>query len=116
MSALVDDECLMTGVTGAVVAMIGLVEDSAGAELALIVSSLPNGSIGIDIAQDVVTVSSDTVSRFFDPTWSDRPGGWPSLAGALTAKAVAQQHGGDAQLIARDRRGSTLRLTLDQSR
>jgi hypothetical protein len=116
VSAVVDEECLVTGLTGAVVATLGLVEDAAGAEVTLIATSSLGGSLGIDVAQDVTTISPEIVSRFFDPAWTDRPGGRSALLGALSAKAAAQQHGGDAIFLARDRRGSTLRLTLDQSR
>jgi hypothetical protein len=49
--------------------------------------------------------------RFFDLAWADRPGGWLAGLGAITARAVAQQHGGNAVFQAGDRRGSLVRIT-----
>jgi hypothetical protein len=115
VSAVVDEENLSAGVTGAVVATLGLLERVGSGAISLIASAGPGGAPSIDIAQDAARVSSETANRFFDPAWTDRPGGWPAVAGALTARTVAQQHGGDAVLLARDRRGSTIRLTLDQN-
>jgi ParB/RepB/Spo0J family partition protein len=116
VSAVVDDQALMAGLSGALIATFGLVEESTGAVITLIASASPGGSLSIDIAQDAVTVPAEAASRFFDAAWTDRPGGWSAVVGALTARTVAQQHGGDALFMVRDRRGSTLRLNLDQTR
>ena len=56
-------------------------------------------------------VSPGRSARFFDSAWTDRPGGWFAGLGATVAKVVAQQHGGDAVLLAGERRGSTLKIT-----
>jgi hypothetical protein len=114
-AAVVNEDRLITGLSGAVMATLGLVEESDRAEVALIISS-PGGTLGIDVAQETTAVTSETAGRFFDPAWTDRPGGWLALTGALVAKAVAQQHGGDAVFVVRAHRGSTLRVTLDQGR
>jgi hypothetical protein len=116
VSAVVDERSLMAGLTGGIIATLGFVEQAPGAVITLIASAAPGGSLGIDIAQDAVTVPAEVASRLFDSSWTDRPGGWAAIVGALTARAVAQQHGGDAACLVRERRGSTLRLTLDQAR
>jgi len=113
VSAVVDERSLVAGLTGGIIATLGFVDQAAGAVVTLIASAAPGGSLSIDIAQDAAPVPGETASRLFDPTWTDRPGGWPATVGALTAKAVAQQHGGDAVCVVRERRGSTFRLTLD---
>lgn len=116
VSAVVDERGLMAGLTGGIIATLGFVEQAPGAVITLIASAAPGGSLGIDIAQDAVTVPADLAGRLFDSSWTDRPGGWAAMVGALTAKTIAQQHGGDAVCLVRERRGCTLRLTLDQAR
>jgi nitrogen-specific signal transduction histidine kinase len=56
-------------------------------------------------------VGPSIASRFFDPLWSERPGGWVAGLGASAARAVAQQQGGSAVFLAGERRGTTIRLT-----
>jgi hypothetical protein len=116
VSAVVDERGLMVGLAGGIMATLGFVEQSPGAVITLIASVAPGGSLDIDIAQDAASVPAETVGRIFDPTWTDRPGGWAAMVGALVAKMVAQHHGGDAACLVRERRGSTLRLMLDQAR
>jgi hypothetical protein len=116
VSAVVDEQALVAGLTGALIATFGLVEQSERAVITLIASASPGGSLSIDIAQDAVTVSGEMAGRFFDAAWTDRPGGWSAVVGALTARTVAQHHGGDALFLVRDRRGSMLRMNLDQTR
>jgi hypothetical protein len=50
-------------------------------------------------------------ARFFDLSWSDRPGGAAAAIGAAAARAVAERHGGDATFVAGAAPGSTVRLT-----
>jgi hypothetical protein len=116
VSAVVDEEALMAGLTGAIVATLGLVEQVPGAGISLIASAASSGAISIDVAQESASVPAETASRFFDEAWTDRPGGWAATAGALAARAAARHHGGDAACLVRDRRGSTIRVTLDQAR
>lgn len=116
VSAVVDEHALIAGLAGGIIATLGLVEQTPGAVITLIASAAPGGTLGIDIAQDVATVPADVAGRLFDTSWTDRPGGWHAVLGAMTAKTVAQQHGGDAACLVRERRGSTLRLTLDPAR
>jgi hypothetical protein len=61
--------------------------------------------------QETVVVDPGVATRFFEASWSDRPGGWAAALGALVARAVAQRHGGDALFMPREGRGSTTRLT-----
>jgi hypothetical protein len=107
----VDEQAFITGVNGAIVATLGLLSQVDGASL-VVTATCVSGELGaIEIRQDEVVIPAATAARFFDPSWSDRPGGWFAALGAAAARAVAMQHGGDAVLAAGDRRGSTLRIT-----
>ena len=70
----------------------------------------------IEVTQDDVAVPATASSRFLDPGWHDRPGGWIAGLGAQVARAVAQQHGGDLVFLAADRRGSTIRFGFTRER
>jgi hypothetical protein len=62
------------------------------------------------VTQDEVLVTPSEGGRFFDASWTDRPGGWIAGLGASVARAAAQQHGGDAVFLADEQHGSTVRL------
>src|SRR5262249_27370044 len=115
-SAVVDERGLMAGLTGALVATFGLLEQSPDSVITLIASASPGGPLSIDVAQDAVAVPADTPNRLFDSARTDRPRGLAAMGCALTARTIARQHGGDALFLVRDRRGSTLRINLDPAR
>jgi hypothetical protein len=111
----VDEQELMIGLTGAIVSMIGLVGESDGATVKVTAAASGGELRTVEISQDEAVVPAPLAGRFFDPVWADRPGGWVSGFGAWTARTVAQRHGGDAALVAGDRRGSTMRLTFERT-
>ena len=51
-------------------------------------------------------------SRFFDPSSSDRPGGWCAVAGAIAAKAMAQRYGGSAAFEATSNGSGGVRILI----
>ncbi len=110
----VDEQSLIAGLTGALVATLGLIGQAEGAVLTLSATSQGGALKSIDVVQDEVLVAPSLSGRFFDASWTDRPGGWPAGLGASTAKAVAQQHGGDAVFLADERHGSIVRLQLSR--
>jgi hypothetical protein len=111
----VDEQELLIGLTGAIVSTIGLVGESEGATVKVTASAAGGELRTVEISQDEAVVPAPVAGRFFDPVWADRPGGWVSGFGAWTARTVAQRQGGDAALVAGDRRGSTMRLTFDRT-
>ena len=110
----VDDDAVAAGVEGAIIATLGLVAPHEGAALRVTAVALGGDLRTVEVRQDVAPVSPQVRRRCFDPSWTDRPGGWMAAFGAETARAVARACGGDATFLARDRRGSTLRLTLSR--
>jgi hypothetical protein len=111
----VDEQELMTGITGAIVSTIGLLGDSDGATVKVTATAAGGELRTVEVSQDEAIVPAAVAGRFFDPVWADRPGGFVAGFGAWTARLVAQRHGGDAVLVAGDRRGSTLRLTFERA-
>lgn len=108
----VDADVLEVGLTGAVLATIGLVRSDEWAAIRIHATDEDGELRTIDVIQEEVSVPEGLGRRFFDAANIDRPGGWAASLGAATAKAAAKLHGGDAMLVAGERRGSTLRLTL----
>jgi hypothetical protein len=111
----IDEQELMIGLTGAIVSTIGLLGDSDGATVKVTATANGGELRTVEVSQDEVAVPAAVAGRFFDPVWAERPGGWVAGFGAWTSRLVAQRHGGEAALIAGDRRGSTLRLTFERA-
>jgi len=108
----VDEDAFVAGVAGAIVATFGLIGNAGGVVIRVTATASGGELRSVEVTQDDVTVPAGVSSRFMDLAWADRPGGWSAGVGAWTARAVAQQLGGDAVLLAADRRGSTIRMTM----
>lgn len=106
----VDEPAIVTALTGAVFGTLGLIGRTEGVTIRLSASASAGELRAVEVAQDEVMVPPSIASRFFDPLWSDRPGGWVAGLGASAARAVAQQQGGSAVFLAGERRGTTIRL------
>jgi len=107
-----DTDGLGLGIAGAIFATMALVESLPGSVIR--VSGVVGGDARttIEVSQSDVAAPRD-VDRMFDASWTDRPGGWFAAMGCAAARAVAEQHGGEALFLA-GKLGSTLRLTLDR--
>jgi hypothetical protein len=106
----VDEHSVIAGVSGAVIATLGLIGDTDEASLMLQAVTSAGQLRSIDLVQADVVVSPSEGGRFFDASWADRPGGWLAGLGASVAKAAAQQHGGDPVLLTDEEIGSTVRM------
>lgn len=109
----IDETGLITGVTGAIMATLGLMGPADGAAIKLtLVAAGAGDAPTLEVSQDAVAVRASVAQRFLDPAWVDRPGGWTAALGAAAARTAAHQHGGSATFVLGDVRGSVLRLTL----
>lgn len=112
----IDDATLSLGVTGAVIALLGLtagVEDAAIRIEPFIEEDGDEDDLqAVEISQDLAPVSGPAKQRFFEAAWVDRPGGWLAAMGAAVAEAAAERLGGRVTLVAGARRGCTVRLNL----
>ena len=106
----VDEQSLVAGVNGAVIATLGLIGDTDEVSLTLQATSSSGQLRAIDLVQADVLVTPSEGGRFFDASWVDRPGGWLAGLGAAVARAAAQQHGGDAVFLTDEEIGSTVRM------
>jgi hypothetical protein len=106
----VDEAAFIAGLTGALVATMGLIGEPDDSRLTVHAVTSGHELRSVEVSQQEIAVSSDVGARFFDPLWIDRPGGWSAALGAALTRVVAQQHGGDAILLPGDRMGSTVRL------
>jgi hypothetical protein len=109
-----DEHEFIAGLTGAVMATMGLLGQVEAPVIRLVADASSEGLETIEVSQDQVAVPAAAAGRFFDLSWVDRPGGWPACLGAATARAVAQRDGGSASFSTGERRGSTLRLSFSQ--
>ena len=110
----VDEPALVTGLTGAVFGTLGVIGRTDGVTIRLGAAVSAGELRSVEVTQDEVMVAPSIATRFFDPLWTDRPGGWIGGLGASAARAVAQQQGGSALFLAGERRGTTIRLNFAQ--
>ncbi len=107
-----DEEALVAGVSGAVVATAGLLEAVELPQITIAARSTGMSDVAIDVTQNGVAVDAVDADAFFDAEKPDRLGGRAAAIGAAAARAVARRHAGDATFEADAVSGSTLRLTL----
>lgn len=108
----VDEATFVAGITGAVIATLGVLGAADGGQVRISAEVSGSELRSVEVSQDEVAASPALGLRFFDLSWSDRPGGFMAAVGALTARAAAQQHGGSAAFVSGERRGTTIRLSM----
>ena len=111
----IDDVAMAAGVSAAIFASLAMLPDAAGATIRITASAAGHDLRAIEITQDESAVAANVSTLFFDPAWSDRPGGGAAATAAACVKAVANLHGGDAILMPAARRGSTIRLNFHRT-
>jgi len=111
----IDERALVAAVTGAVYATLSVATASEGMHIRVSLDPAGGELRQVEVAQADVTAAPGTSLRFFDASWSDRPGGWSASLAALTVRAAAQQLGGNAVFVPGERRGTTIRLNLGRA-
>jgi len=114
-NVVVDEAALTAGIIGAVFATAGLTNGAEGVVVTIDIDAAGGEIKVVDVAQEAVTVPPVAGQRFLDASWTDRPGGWTAVVGALVARTAAQLHGGDLTFSSGERRGSTIRLGLNRA-
>ncbi len=114
-SASCDRSALVTAIGAGIFATLALAGEVEGLQLRVTLVAADGEVQQVDVSQDDVTLGGAVVDRFFDPTWTDRPGGWLTDVAAATFRAVAERFGGQARLITGERRGTTMRLTFGRA-
>lgn len=111
-SVTIDDVALTTGVLGAIYATAGLLSQSEGATIRVTAVQVGGDLTAFEISQDAVVVGAPVIAKFFDASWTDRPGGWLAGIAAWSSRVAAHRLGGDAAIQPGERRGSIVRLGL----
>ena len=112
----IDDESLLTGIAGAILATLSLT--SAAEPLAVrVTAALAGGDLRtIEVTQDAVQAGASHEGRGRDAAWSDRHAGWTSSLGAMVAKTAGHLAGAEVAFLGSERRGSTVRFTFKSGR
>jgi hypothetical protein len=108
-----DADWLGVGLAAALGGMLAMVHGTKSPALSVRASaSGTRASLMIEIAQQSVTVPAWALGRFFDPAWTDRPGGYQAAAELAAARKIAQLHRGGAEVLPGERGGCRLLLLL----
>lgn len=107
---------VMSGLIGALLATLPLVEHAVRPTVTIRASGTGATGVLLEILQTDALVEPRLVKQFFqeDPS-IDRPGGYAATLGSLVAKAVAEQHGGNATFEALDHGSRFTMLVLRRS-
>lgn len=105
----VDEQVLGVGLTGALVALLPIV-DLTDRPVIQIRSARQQSSTTVEISCTSVSMPKDWVRRVFDESWFDRPGGWQALLGAVSARAAAERLGGEVTMTTPQNGGVALKV------
>ena len=112
-TASVDPDIFGTALAGALGGMLALVQQATRPALDLRLTTAPaRGLVTLEVSQALVTLPAWALDRFFDRTWTDRPGGYQAAVELAAARAVARMHGGAAEVQGIDRGGCRLTVSV----
>ena len=108
-----DPEWLAVGVAGAIGGMLALVQSARTPAMTLRINTAPSRtSVLVELMQRAVPVSARDLQRFFDVSWSDRPGGYQAAVELAAARRIADLHRGTAEVTSYERGGCRLTLVI----
>jgi hypothetical protein len=110
-SDAVDEQVLGVCLTGALVALLPII-DLTDRPVIQIRSARQQSSTTVEISCTSVSMPKDWMRRVFDESWSDRPGGWQALLGALSARAAAERLGGEVTMTPPQNGGVALKVRI----
>lgn len=110
-SAGFNDHHLVAGVSGALLAVLALVEPAPRPAITLKASTVAAGELVIELIQTSSPVAPHVAAQFFAVSLSNGGGDSTAAVGALAAKALADAYAGDA-IFERLPNGSRLALRL----
>jgi hypothetical protein len=103
-AAAVDPEWFGVALTGLLGSMLALVQATRAPALEASFATEPSGaSVSIALTQRSVTVPDWALARFFDPAWTDRPGGYQAAIECAAARQIVALHRGSVELAPGDR-------------
>jgi hypothetical protein len=109
-TARLDKHAFSVGLMGAIVALLPFADADTGSALTLTAARSAE-SLTVDIGQAPTQMDAALGRAFFDPAWATRPGGWPTLLGALALKTAVERYDG-AVVCETDSSRAHIRITL----
>jgi hypothetical protein len=111
--AAVDPEWVGVALAGLLGSLLALVQGTRAAAIDVRISTVPSrASVRLQLAQHTVTVPGWALSRFFDPAWIDRPGGYQSAIECAAARQLVDLHRGSVELAPGETGGCRLIVLL----
>jgi hypothetical protein len=108
-----DPDWLSVGLAGALGGMLALAQSARGASLTARISGSASGtSVVLEIDLQGVSLPTWAAGRFFDPEWTDRPGGFQAAIELAAARRVAELHRGGIEMVPGERSGCRLVFVL----
>ena len=108
-----DPEWIAIGLSGAIGGMLALVQSAKSPAMHVRLTGTASGpSIMLEISQQVVTVPAWGLSRFFDPGWTDRPGGYQAAVELAASRKVVDLHRGGIEVLTGERGGCRIVMVL----
>lgn len=112
-----DERLLSLGFAGAIRSVLAVFHSTNGGRLDVRLKVAGSGPCQLlEVSQDLVTLPTSVLSRLFDLTWTDRPGGYPAAVALSVARRVAELHGGSFEVEPAKREGFWLRLGIPGAR
>ena len=109
----VDPEWFGAAVAGLLGGMLALVQNTRTPVVDARLSTVASGtSVCLELWQAIVTIPEWAMSRFFDPAWTDRPGGYQTSVELAAAKRIIELHRGSVDLVPGERGGCRLTALL----
>lgn len=112
-AASVDPEWFGVALAGLFGGMLALVQTTRTPSLDARLSTVPSGaSVMLELSQQIVTVPDWALARFFDASWTERPGGYQAAVELAAARTIIEQHRGGVELVPGERGGCRLVVTM----
>lgn len=108
-----DPEWLAVGLSGAIGGVLAIVQNAKMPALHVRLTGAASGpSIMLEIVQHVVTIPARALGRFFDPGWTDRPGGHQAAAELAASRRIVELHRGGIEVLTGERGGCRIVMVL----
>jgi ParB/RepB/Spo0J family partition protein len=108
-----DESMVAVALAGLVEALLAILQRAEGARLHLrAIGRATPPALVVEVWQDAVMLPAQLAGRFFDPAFTERPGGLTAGVSLAAAQKVAELHGGRLELVAGDRAGCRLHFVV----
>jgi len=108
-----DFKLVRVALSGAIETVLALLRKSRGARMSIqLTRNELTGAATLVVSEDAVRMPTASWSRWFDPEWDARPGGFGAAVSLLAAKRAAELHDGWLELAPTETGGCRLTLAV----